>query len=548
MGPVRSLSSCAAAALILAALPPARVLCAEPLGVRADPPSLVLGTGRRAAIVIEGAAETPPTVTTSVGRIEGLRPLGGGRFSAEYLPPPQAHPQVAIVAVFSSDRWGWTAIPLAGQGTAIARSAPGAAIRVTIGDAAFGPVRADPSGVAEVPVIVPAGVEYAYHRDEPLELNVPPTSHVHLVLGRSAAAADAEQVIPFRVFAVTAAGTPRVGAPVAAEVVRGEVAGLVEVAPGERAGTWRLPPGAAGTVEVTARLQDEPGFVSTAALELLAGTPARIELEADSRRVVAGEAPALALRVRVTDAAANPVDAEPSLSATIGEVSAPVAVGPGAWQAWLRVPDASGPGRAVVTARAARLENRMAIEVAPRAVPAAPPPPRARFIAVAPKAGLAAARGGILTSALAAEGSYRTGLLDSRLAFVLEAGAFVRDRTDAVAVGAELLAIRGRVRYVPVIASARIEHATGKRQLAWVTAGAGVAHVASEVSVGSLPSRSESGIVAAVRAAIGWGLRAGRATPFAEVGLAWHGDPRLDALRGSLTVLTASLGCRYDAY
>jgi hypothetical protein len=323
------------------------------------------------------------------------------------------------------------------------------------------------------------------------------------------------------------------------------VAGLVEIAPGEVAGTWRLPPGAAEKVELTARLRDEPDFVSSAPLELLAGAPARIELAADSRRVVAGEGPPLALRVRVTDAAANPVGAEPSLSATFGEVSAPVAVEPGAWQASLDVPDAKRSGQTVVTVRAAGLEERIAIEVAPRVVAAAP---RERLISVAPKLGLAAARGGIGSPMLALEGGYRTRFLDSRLALALEGGTFVRDRTDDVAVGAQLLAVRGRVRYVPVIASARIEYATGVRHLAWAAAGGGVAHVASEVSVGSLPTRSESAVVPALRAAMGWGLRARRATPFAEAALAWNGDPGLDALRGSLSVLTVSLGCRYDAY
>jgi hypothetical protein len=538
-------SSWAAAVVVAAALSPGPAPCAEPLAVRADPASLVLGTGKAAALVIEGTWETPPTVTTNVGRIESLRPLGAGRFAAEYRPPAGAHPQVAIVAAVADDRWGWTAIPLAGRGMATARSAPGAAIRVTIGDVEFGPVQADAAGRAEVPVTVPAGVAYAYHRDERLELNVPPTLHVHVALGRAAVGADVEQVVPLRIFAVTAAGAPRAGAPVVAEVTRGEIAGLVEIAPGEHVGTLRLSPGAAGRVEVRARLADEPEFASSSALDRLAGPPARIALDAGANRVVAGESGPLTLRVRVTDAAGNGVDAEPSLQATEGELAALVPLERGTWETALGIPAATRAGQTVVTARAAGLEGSVAIDVA---APLLPRAPRERSVSLAPKVGVAAARGGVWSLAVAAEGGFRPGFLERRLVLAIEAGRFVRDRTDEVPVGAELLAVRGRVTYVPVIASARVERAAGARQLGWAAAGGGIVLVASDVSVGGSSARSESGAVPGLRAAIGWGIRAGRATPFAEAGLAWHGAPPFDALRGSLTVLTLSLGCRYDAY
>jgi hypothetical protein len=227
-------------------------------------------------------------------------------------------------------------------------------------------------------------------------------------------------------------------------------------------------------------------------------------------------------------------------------VSAPVAAGPGAWEATLAISRARGARETLVVARAAGLEGQIAIEVIPEVVPDAP---RERRVFVAPKGGVVAGRGGVWAPALGAEGGFRTGLLDGRLALSLEAGAFVRDRTDEVTVGAQRLDVRGRVLYVPVIASIRIEQAVGARQLAWASVGGGVALVTSEVSARSLSTtRSEAGAVGAGKAAVGWGLRFGRATPFAEVGVAWQGDPGFDALRGSLTVLGVSLGCRYDAF
>jgi hypothetical protein len=548
----RSCRSWAAAALVIGAAPPVPALGAEPLVLRADPPSLVLGTGGGATIVIDAGAEGLPRVTANVGTIENLRALGGGKFAADYLPPRMANPQVAIVAASSAERWGWTAIPLWGRGIATAWSRPHAEIRVTIGDASFGPVRADAAGEAEVPVIVPSGVEVAYHRDKPLDLKIPPALHVHVALGRDAAPADVEQEVPLRIFAVTPSGTPRAGAPVLAEVTHGEAVALAEVAPGELAGTWRLPPGAARPASATVRLADEASVAFAASLERPAGAPARVALEADRVRVVAGEGLPVALRVAVTDAAGNPVGRAPTLQATVGAVSAPVARGPGAWEARLDFPAVIGAARrSEVVARAAGLEGRIAIDIVPR--PERPPPPTPigppeRRVSAAAKLGLTTSRGGLAAPYLGAEGAWRAALLGGRLAFALEAGRFVRDRTDAVAAGAQRLTVHGRARYLPVIASARLQRALGRRQVVWGAAGAGLAHVASEVSAGSGQVSSESGLVPVLHASAAWGLRAGRATPFAEARLAWHGDPRFDALQGSLNTLTFMIGCRYDAY
>ncbi len=544
----RRLASLAAA--LAASAAPALPARAEPLVLRADPPSLVLGAGARATIFIEAPAEPLPRVTVNAGRLGEVRALGDGRFEVDYVPPSTSWPQVAIVAASSADRWGWTAVPLSGRGVATARSTPHAEIRVTIGDRSFGPVRADASGEAQVPVVVPAGVDRAYHRDKPLDLNVPPSAHVHLALGRDAAPADVAQEVPLRAFAVTPAGAPRAGAPVVVEVTAGEVVALAEVAPGELAAIWRLPPGRAEPATATVRLADEEGLGFEASLARPAGAPARLALEADPVRTVAGQGPPVALRLAVTDAMGNPVAAEPRLETSLGTVSAPAPAGPGAWEARLEPPaTALRATRIEMVARAGGLEGRAAVELAPAPVPApAPAGPRVRRVSAAPKVGLATSPGGLAAAYAGAEGAYRPALLDGRLALALEVGGFVRERTDEVTVGEQRLSVHGRVRYVPALATARLLRALGERQAVWGGAGAGVAHVAAEVSVGTGPVGSESGVVPVLHASAGWGLRAGRATPFAEARLAWHGDPRFDALRGSLTTLTLVLGCRYDAF
>src|SRR6266508_3758063 len=115
----------AARALVLVALAgAARADVNASVVVSAEPAALVVETDLRATLNIEVGTEVTPSVTASVGRVENVRALGGGRFTADYLPPREAYPQVAIVAVLSGERCGWTSIPLVGQGVAIARSVP----------------------------------------------------------------------------------------------------------------------------------------------------------------------------------------------------------------------------------------------------------------------------------------------------------------------------------------------------------------------------------------------------------------------------------------
>ncbi len=625
----------AAAALLLATVPAAGARAEAGLALRARPASLVLGADARATIEIEAGGDAAPQVTTNAGRIENLRAVGAGRFEADYLAPREAYPQVAIVAAIAGERCGWTAIPLSGRGVATARSAPHASVRVTIGGASFGPVQADWSGEAHVPVVAPPGTRFAYHRDRPLDLNVPPTVHVHVAAGRTVAPADAEQLLPLCVFAVTSSGAPRAGAPVLIEVTQGAVVGRTERAPGEIVATWRLPPGAAQPATATVRLSDEPGPRSAVAVARPAGPPARVTLEAAPSRVVAGEGASVALRVIVMDAAGNPVAAPPRLEADFGELSAPVATGDGAWEARLRIPAEIGARRHVgLSAGAASLEERIRIAVAPAPAtrlvvspeaatlvadgdsqatmrvqlfdrfgnPAAVPIPHVaatwpgrvtsepesegtwvvryrpdrtaesatesisvragslehvarvelvapeRRVSFAPKLGVAMSPGGMRSAHLAAEGSYRPAVLDGRLAFLLEAGTFVRDRTDVAPAGEGWVEVHGRARYTSVTASARWQLAFGTRQLGWASAGAGAALVSSEVSAGTGPVRNEVGVVPVAQAAAGWGFAAGHATPFLEARLSGHADPRFEALRGALTVLTVAAGCRYDAF
>jgi hypothetical protein len=351
-----------AAALLAAGAAPTRA--SDLLALRAQPATLLLGKDRTAALELElGAPGATPVFAASAGKVVDVRPVGPGRFAATYLPPAEGYPQVALVAAVAGGRAGWVALPLIGRGVAVARSTPGVAIRVTIGDASFGPVVAGPSGEARIAVIAPPGVRYALQGDQPLDLAVPETVHVHLAAEAPEVAADAEREVRVWAFAVLPGGAPRGGAPVEVATSHGWIGPLEEVAPGTFTGTWRLPPGRSEPVSATARLRDEPGASPPLELRRPAGPAARIALESGRPRAVAGEPDGVPVRVRVEDAAGNPVEAQPWLQASRGTLSTPARTGPGTWEAGYAAPqDVGAGGTGEIVARVGAVEARLAIE------------------------------------------------------------------------------------------------------------------------------------------------------------------------------------------
>jgi hypothetical protein len=601
--------------------------------VRVEPPSLEPGAGARATILVDAGSGAAPAISASAGRIEDVRPLGEGRYAATYVPPPEAYPRIAIVTALAADGFGWAALRLVGRGLAIARSSPGASIVVEIGGRTFGPARADRQGEARVPVAVPPGAVFAYHRGTPLDLEVPPSLHVHLAAGRAEARADAAAEIPVVAIAVAPDGTPRAGAPLELAATQGELR-MEEVAAGTFVGTWRLPAGPPGDALATARLADEPASSSAVSLSRPVGPPARLEVAAAERRVSADSEAPVRLRVGVTDAAGNPVPVTPRIEASVGTVSAPGTLGAGTWEATLELPRTRGVGpRAEVTIRAADLEERVELELVPGApvrleaspeapvlvadgatearirvsaldrlgnpVPVARPevqvarpaavsaeeegagwlvrvrPRRAREdgtevvslragalesvariglvaperrLAVAPRLGVGVTTAGVWTPHAGAEASYRPALGGGRAAIALELGWLLHERTDRAAAGTAALPVHGRARYAPLLATASWLGGLGRRWVAGAAAGAGLAHVTSEVSVDGQDPLVESGWVPAAHASVACGVRLGHGMPFLEVRALRNGDPGFRSLHGSLTVLSLSAGYRYAAY
>ena len=317
------------------------------VAVLVEPSPLHLGKDARAKVRVE-AAEAP-TLSASAGRIENVRAAGAGSWAADYFPPDDELPQVAILTAVVQGEVAWTAIPLWGQGDAVVKTRPRGSIRVEIAGRTFGPVVADASGQAQVPVEVPPGVREAHHGKRIIPLNVPPSRTVHLALGDTARPADRPQTVPVFAVAVTGGGQPRTGAALKLRTNRGTLSPARERAPGLYEASLSLPPGPPGKVSVTAVLEGDPRFVAEASLLLRGGPAERIAISADRDRIRADD-PEARLHVVARDAAGNASSDELAFETTGGQL-ATVATAPGEWNVTVSL-EPSFAGRKEIEVRA----------------------------------------------------------------------------------------------------------------------------------------------------------------------------------------------------
>lgn len=269
-----------------------------------QPKLLVLGEEPSRA-VLRIASQARPRVAASVGRIENLRREGPSLWVADFVPPEETIPRVAIVSAVEGEALGWTAIPLWGQGDAVVQTRPHARISVEIGPRSFGPVQADATGQAMVPVIVPPGVHEARQRGRVIDLHVPRMPLLQVVLLAERGRADRAEDLAVRLLAVDEAGKPLEGAQLEITPSRGSVTGLAQHAPGELWATWSIPAGAAGTERLVVELADAKRLTAEASVPLEPGLAATIQLTSDRAQLIAGEPAPLRVHAVARDGAGN---------------------------------------------------------------------------------------------------------------------------------------------------------------------------------------------------------------------------------------------------
>ncbi|RKH37775.1 hypothetical protein [Corallococcus sicarius] len=134
--------------------------------VEATPGRLVLGQDQLVVVRVRVPEGTGPVrAAASSGTWEATRVEGRAERIFRWTPPPVRYPLWAVLAFWVEDgrppEVTTVRVPMLGRTTLDVSTAPGAEVVVAVGDARFGPVKADAQGRAQVPVEVPPDAKEA---------------------------------------------------------------------------------------------------------------------------------------------------------------------------------------------------------------------------------------------------------------------------------------------------------------------------------------------------------------------------------------------------
>jgi adhesin/invasin len=275
---------------------------ASAMRVVSNPAQITLGQDASATLTLNlsGGAKQPLdgtdlVVRSSAGTVSNITHLGGGQFSALYTPPSKPYPHVAVLT-FADKRspgtiYGTFALPLVGKASFPVSSAPNSRVMLRIGDREFGPVQADATGRANVPIVVPPGYGTATlvtivggeTTEESLDLQLPVTQRVGLLPGATSVPADPTVAVPVRVFVAAPDGSPDTAARVTFSTTAGQVSEARHEGSGVYATTFTPPYGNAGSqVTIQVSVADDRGAQNDSmTLNLVPARPASVTLSTE---------------------------------------------------------------------------------------------------------------------------------------------------------------------------------------------------------------------------------------------------------------------------
>ncbi len=223
------------------------------LKLTTNPAQLTLGQDDSASVTVTAPAGADIDIQASVGEIRNIVNMGDGRFVAQYLPPAQQFPQFALITAVDrrnpGKAQGHTLLQLVGKTNFPVQGKPNSAVILQVGDREFGPVQADASGKANIPVVVPPGfktatvisIENGQRSETSLDLQVPPSKTVQLFPTSAAVPGDNTKRIPLTTWVLRPDGKPAESADVAFTVTAGEVSEAKHVGGGLYTATWTPP-------------------------------------------------------------------------------------------------------------------------------------------------------------------------------------------------------------------------------------------------------------------------------------------------------------------
>lgn len=250
------------------------------VSVSANPQELVLGQDEGASLSIKltgpGGSTvgdgTRLSVRAASGGVEALTPLGGGVFTARYVPKKVNYPHLDIITMTDardpSKVYGVYVVKLTGKTDFPITTKANASVLMRIGDREFGPYSTDSQGKAKVPIIVSPGnglativtVKDGKTTEEPLDLQVPETKRLALFPIGGAVAADPTQPVIIRVAVRTASGDPDIYSRLSISSTAGQVGEASHEGEGIYRAVWTPPTQAsAGTATIKVTINGAPG-------------------------------------------------------------------------------------------------------------------------------------------------------------------------------------------------------------------------------------------------------------------------------------------------
>lgn len=312
------------------------------------PPRIVLGDTKAVDVVISAkrADGAPldvalPQLRVSTGSVTAPRRTAPGTWVTTFTPPAELFPHVAIlfatIETATTTAVGFVPLHLWGKGQTTVKTKPRSKVTVFIGNEAFGPVDADPSGAAKVAIVVPPGPERAVARSidevgnesqKTIDLGVPSFNRLAAVALDDTVSADGTGAARVLAFVVDKKGEPLFDAKLKGKAsIRGAV---VEDGEGLAPGMFRLlvRPGKVDaakrtSIAVDIALEGAPGSTAKTTVELLTGRAARATLEPERTSLSADDPRQVGVVLRVFDAGGNPVPARAaSVDVDVGRIDA----------------------------------------------------------------------------------------------------------------------------------------------------------------------------------------------------------------------------------
>ena len=330
------------------------------LRLEATPRQLLSGRDTRVTLELTGAdASGEVRLACSTGRVQPLKRTGPQTLQALFTPPRSDTVAPILCAAVAPESGAHALVVLELQRRQVLPLTglpPLSRVEVQLGDAHYGPVRADAEGQAEVAVLLTPAVTQARvsatapgapERKSTWPLPVSSEPVLLLLQEVSTIQADGEQGARVWAFTVDAQGEPR-ELPVALSPTGGKLE-LRRVAPGVQTGLFvPLPRITAGEASVTARVGSAPPASLRVALK--AGVQPILSLEAPIRELLSDGDSGTDITVYVRDAQGRGLPAQPvRLTAARGEVTPLADRGDGSYLAHYRTPK-GGTGEVPVTA------------------------------------------------------------------------------------------------------------------------------------------------------------------------------------------------------